>query len=62
MTTRRLAVFLIATFVGAQALVLIALRGRYEDSGLLPIAWFAELSPSPRRAKDRRGRASSTSV
>jgi hypothetical protein len=41
-TTRRLAVFLIATFVGAQALVLIALRGRYEDSGLLPIAWFAE--------------------
>ena len=42
MTTRRLAVFLIATFVGVQALVLIALPGRYEDSGLLPIAWFAE--------------------
>jgi len=41
-TTRRLAVFLIATFLGVQALVLLGLRGRYEDSGLLPIAWFAE--------------------
>jgi hypothetical protein len=41
-TTRRLALFLIATFVGVQALVLLGLRGRYEDSGLLPIAWFFE--------------------
>jgi len=41
-TTRRLAVFLIATFLGVHTLVLLGLRGRYEDSGLLPIAWFAE--------------------
>lgn len=41
MTTRRLAVFLIASFVGVQGLVAL-LGARYPDTGLLPIAWFAE--------------------
>jgi hypothetical protein len=40
-TTRRLALFLIASFVGVQGLVTL-LGARYEDTGLLPIVWFAE--------------------
>jgi hypothetical protein len=40
-TTRRLVLFLLATFVGVQALVTV-LGARYEDTGLLPIAWFVE--------------------
>ncbi|HEY8149640.1 MAG TPA: glycosyltransferase family 87 protein [Vicinamibacteria bacterium] len=42
MTTRRLALFLIASFVGVQGLVLAVLGARYEDTGLLPVSWFAE--------------------
>lgn len=41
MTTRRLALFLIAAFVGVQGLVAL-LGARYEDTGLLPIVWFVE--------------------
>ena len=41
MTTRRLVLFLIASFVGVQGLVTL-LGARYEDTGLLPIVWFAE--------------------
>jgi len=40
-TTRRLALFLAANFVGVQGLVTL-LGARYPDTGLLPIAWFAE--------------------
>ena len=41
MTTRRLALFLIASFVGVHGLVTV-LGARHEETGLLPIAWFAE--------------------
>ena len=42
MTTRRLALFLVANFILVQAVTLIALRAPVSDTGVLPIAWFFE--------------------
>ncbi|HEV7501425.1 MAG TPA: glycosyltransferase family 87 protein, partial [Vicinamibacteria bacterium] len=42
MTTRRLAAFVVASFVLVQVIVLVGLRARFEDTGLLPVAWFFE--------------------